>query len=58
MGEATQDILNGITCSICGQWMPEIEKYWKDKKKLDDFFENPPGYSRICPDCKKEKSND
>jgi hypothetical protein len=51
MGEVADDILAGIMCQQCGQWMPEIHKYWDDKDKLTDFFDNPPGYPRTCPDC-------
>ncbi len=54
MGEAAQDALDGITCQYCGQWMPEVDEYWDDKSKLNDFFDNPPGHPRTCPDCEKE----
>lgn len=57
MGEAAQDALDGITCQYCGQWMPEVDKYWNNKSKLKDFFDNPPGSPRTCPDCEKEINN-
>ncbi len=55
MGEMADDAYNGLICQYCGAWMPEVEKFWNDKKKLQEFFNNPPGYPRICPECKKEK---
>ena len=57
MGEVANDILNGIICQVCGVWMDEVELYWKDKKKLNDFFDNPPGYPRTCADCKEDEDD-
>jgi len=51
MSQTTEDILNGIMCQQCGQWMPEIGIYWNDPKKLNAFFNHPPGHPRTCPDC-------
>ena len=55
MGEVTDDILNGLMCQECGIWMPEIFEFGEDTEKLNEFFDNPPGYPRTCPDCEKEK---
>ena len=49
MGQVSDDILNGICCQICGQWMPEVS----DRKS--DIFINPPGYPRTCKECLKDK---
>lgn len=54
----SEDIMDGIMCQYCGVWMPEIEKYWDDKKKLSEFFKNPPGYPRTCKDCKKDNTEE
>ena len=54
MGEIADDINNGIMCQICGGWMPEVDKAGTDTEKLNAFFDNPPGYSRTCPDCESE----
>lgn len=55
MGQVSEDILKGIMCQICGVWMPEVDKAGTDTKKLNDFFDNPPGYPRSCPDCQMEE---
>ena len=39
MGEAAEDILNGIVCQCCGVWM-------------DDFEEV--GYPRTCESCEEK----
>jgi len=52
MGEVADDILNGLMCQECGIWMPEI--FELGEEKLNDFFDNPPGYPRTCPDCQSE----
>jgi hypothetical protein len=45
MGQAADDILDGLCCEQCGQWMPDV---------FDDgcsMFDDPPGYPRTCPEC-------
>ena len=39
MGQAADDMLNGLCCQVCGQFM-------------DDFMEV--GYPRTCSCCKQE----
>lgn len=51
MSQTTEDVETGRACQECGQWMPEVEKYWNEYEKLCDFFDNPPGHPRTCPEC-------
>ena len=44
MGEAADDILNGVVCQCCGEWMDDI---------LDGAEE--PGYPRTCDGCKPKR---
>ena len=41
MSQAVEDMLEGLTCRICGGWMEDIE----------EVAGNPPGYPRVCEDC-------
>lgn len=43
MGQAVEDMLNGLACQVCGQWM-------------DDFEEC--GYPRTCAGCTEECTED
>jgi hypothetical protein len=45
MGEMTEDILNGISCSICGM-------YFIDPKDSSELYEH--GYPVVCWDCWNE----
>ena len=47
MGQVSEDIINGICCQVCGQWMPEVSN------RKSDIFINPPGYPRTCKDCQE-----
>lgn len=53
MGQIADDAYNGITCSCCGAWMPEcfITINGNMSEVNQEFFDNPPGYARICDDC-------
>ena len=55
MSETTEDMLSGIACQICGQWMEDcwINKFGTEELNAD-LFNNPPGHPRTCPDCMKE----
>ena len=50
------DVLNGITCQVCGQFMPECFVIEFGQEVLNkDFFDNPPGHPQTCPDCLKDE---
>lgn len=55
MSETTEDMLSGIACQICGQWMEDcwINKFGTEELNAD-LFNNPPGHPRTCPDCTKK----
>jgi hypothetical protein len=44
MGEAADDILNGLVCQECGEWMDDI---------LNGADE--PGYPRTCDGCQPQR---
>ena len=43
MGQAADDVLHGLCCQLCGEWMDDI---------IDGAEE--PGYPRTCEGCGKE----
>ena len=43
MGQAVEDMLSGLCCQVCGQWMPDFEEV---------------GYPRTCPSCEEEDEDD
>jgi hypothetical protein len=47
MGEAAEDILDGMCCQECGEWFDDIIN-----------GEEAPGYPRTCERCVKELEND
>ena len=49
MSEITEDILNGIMCKECGVWMDDM---FDKNGDPNDKWENPPGYPRLCDECK------
>lgn len=44
MGEAADDMLEGRTCQVCGQWLEEF----LNEEEPDGF-----GYPVSCPGCSK-----
>ena len=40
MGEAAEDILDGLVCEVCGEWFDDV---------LDG--QEPPGHPRRCDRC-------
>lgn len=51
MGQVSEDVINGICCQLCGQWMDDIFV----KRVLDHkLYNSPPGYPRTCSDCKDD----
>ena len=57
MGEAADDILNGITCQVCGAYMDDMftDVLLDEEPELTELWDNPPGYPRTCPDCEEDK---
>lgn len=41
MGEAVEDMLEGLCCSCCGEW----------------FHDDPPGYPRTCAGCEGDETS-
>jgi len=48
MGGAAHDVMTGIACQECGQWMEDM---FKDDELNNKLWDNPPGYPRTCKDC-------
>lgn len=49
MGEAADDVLDGLVCECCGEWMQDF---------LDSPHDKPfeaPGYPRRCEACSPTK---
>ena len=53
MGQIAEDTENGLMCSYCGVWMPEVSEYILGVSK-EDPFDDPPGFPRTCDDCRKK----
>ena len=43
MGEAAEDILNGLCCQVCGAYMEDFEA---------------PGFPRTCGDCQVDEEEE
>jgi len=52
MGQIAEDAQNGLTCSYCGVWMPDVSD--AIEKKQEAIFDNPPGFPRTCDDCRED----
>lgn len=54
MGEIADDMLDGLTCQLCGQWMDDCFVNNDSEQGLNnETFDNPPGYPRTCSDCEE-----